>query len=404
MTDDGKGKRTRVLYVDTSLGFGGAVKSLSLTLASLPTVDKIVLTSQDRDIIAMWFGGLKVLSFRRVLNYRNKDRINARLKPGATRWLARKAFALADLVETSRNSLRLAWIVRRHRIELIHLNNGFVPAEALGAAMITRTPLVVHMRTIAEAPVSGSWMRHTAHVIAVSSGVADSLDEHQIVPRATTVVHDPVDIAHVESYSASRERIRSELKIADDHIAVGVFGRVIRWKGQLEFTKAMIEAMRRNPKLRAVIVGDEADGSTKYFASIKQCIEDSGLQAGFILAGYRSNVEEFYAAMDIVVHASVFPEPFGMVVPEAMAARRAVIASDAGGPRDIIENGVNGILVPPGDVNALANAVTKLAADQELRDRLATAGARSAARFSVESSANKVAEVYSTVLNRGHLG
>jgi glycosyltransferase involved in cell wall biosynthesis len=225
------------------------------------------------------------------------------------------------------------------------------------------------------------------------------MNEHRILPRATTVIHDPVDIAHVESHMASRERIRSELGISDDQIAVGVFGRVIRWKGQLEFTKAMIEAIRINPKLRAVIVGDESDGSTRYFASIRQCIEDSGLQQAFILTGYRSNVEEFYAAMDIVVHSSVFPEPFGMVVPEAMAARRPVIASDAGGPRDIIENGVNGILVPPGDVTALADAVTKLAADEGLRKRLGEAGSRNASRFSVAASANRVAEVYSTVLS-----
>jgi len=388
----------RVLYVDNSIGFGGAVKSLSLTLSALPSIDKLVLTSQDPDIVRMWFAGLKVLSFRRVLNYRSKDRLVGALEPRLLKWVARKGFAVADIFETWKNSVRLAWIIRTRRIQLIHLNNGFVPREALGAAILTGVPLIVHVRGIAEAPVSASWIRHTSHVIAVSSAVADSMSEHGIIPRSMTVVHDPVDVARVASFATGRERVRAELGIKPDEIAVGVFGRVIRWKGQLEFTNAMIEAIRKNPHLRAVIVGDEADGGEKYFATIKQRIRASGVAHAFVLAGYRANVEEFYAAMDIVAHVSVFPEPFGMVIPEAMAARRAVIASDAGGPRDIVRNGISGLLVPPGDVGALAEAVTSLAADPALRERIALAGAVDAARFSIDANAQKVGAIYSAVL------
>jgi glycosyltransferase involved in cell wall biosynthesis len=396
--DPAPSRPIRVLYVDNSLGFGGAVKSLSLTLSALPSIEKFVLTSQDSDIVRMWFSGHRVLRFRRVFNYRNKDRIVGAIKSRPLKWAARKGFAFADLIETGRNSVRLAWIIRRNRIDLIHLNNGFVPREALGAAAIAGVPLIVHMRGIAEAGVSGSWLRNTSHVIAVSQAVVDSMRQHGIVPRAVTVIHDPVDLARVAGFSSARARMRGELGLHDRDIAVGIFGRVIRWKGQLEFTKAMIVAIRGNERLRAVIVGDEADGSAKYFTAIKDCIREAGLEQSFILAGYRANVEEFYAAVDIVAHASVFPEPFGMVVPEAMAARRPVIASDAGGPREIIENGVNGILVPLGDVDALAGAVTKLAADEGLRNRIADAGRRDAGRFSVATNARAVVAVYSAVL------
>jgi glycosyltransferase involved in cell wall biosynthesis len=388
----------RVLYVDNSLGFGGAVKSLSLTLGALGSVEKFVLTSQDAEIIRMWFSGHHVLRFRRVFNYRNKDRVVAAIKSRPLKWAARKGFALADLMEVGRNSVRLAWIIRRNRIDLVHLNNGFVPNEALGAVALAGVPLIVHMRGIAEAGVGDSWLRKTSHVIAVSEAVVDSMRAHGIVPRGVTVVHDPVDVARVAKFASARARIRSELGLNDSDIAVGIFGRVIRWKGQLEFTKAMILAIRANERVRAVIVGDEADGSARYFTAIKDCIREAGLERSFILAGYRANVEEFYAAVDIVAHASVFPEPFGMVVPEAMAARRPVIASDAGGPREIIDNGVNGILVPPGDIDALAAAVTKLAGDGGLRSRIADAGSRNAERFSVASNARAVASVYDAVL------
>src|SRR3954447_4994812 len=126
----------RVLYVDNSLGFGGAVKSLSLTLTALPSIEKFVLTSQDSDIVRMWFAGHRVLRFRRVFNYRNKDRVLAGITSRPLKWAARKGFALADLMETGRNSIRIAWIIRKNRIDLIHLNNGFVPREALGGAAL----------------------------------------------------------------------------------------------------------------------------------------------------------------------------------------------------------------------------------------------------------------------------
>ncbi len=396
--DLGRHRPLRVLYVDNSLGFGGAVKSLSLTLSALSSIEKFVLTSQDSDIVRMWFAGYRVLRFRRVFNYRNKDRLLAAIKWRSLKWGARKGFALADLMETGRNSIRLAWIIRRNRIDLVHLNNGFVPREALGAAVLAGVPLIVHMRGIAESGVSGAWLRNTSHVIAVSQAVVDSMRQHGIVPRAVTVIHDPVDLPRVAGFASARGRIRGEIGLREQDIAVGIFGRVIRWKGQLEFTRAMIVAIRANERLRAVIVGDEADGTAKYLNAIKDCIREAGLERSFILAGYRANVEEFYAAVDIVAHASVFPEPFGMVVPEAMAARRPVIASDAGGPREIIDDGVDGILVPPGDVEALAGAVTKLAADERLRNRIADAGARNAERFSVGSNARAVAAVYSAVL------
>jgi glycosyltransferase involved in cell wall biosynthesis len=393
--------RTRLLYVESSLGFGGAVKSLSLTLSALPQIQKFVFTSQDREIVRMWFPNLPVSSFRRLINYRNRDRLAAESRHRVLRWAALKGFAAADGLVVIKNSLRLIWFLRHHQIDIVHLNNGFLPAEALLAARLTGIPCVVHLRDFQRERVSTSSIRAVAFVIAVSGAVAESLSGSDITALKVATIHDPVDIERVESAAVARDRIRNQCGISRDEIAVGIFGRVIPWKGQHTFVQAMINAIRANKRLRAVVVGDESDGHRSYFDTIRETIRDAGMEDAFILAGYHANVDEYYAAMDIVVHASVTPEPFGMVVPEAMAAGCAVIAADAGGPREVVEHGIDGLLVPPGDVDALSRAVLSLASDSTLRYKMAAAGKQKArARFGIGAGAAKIADIYAAILSR----
>jgi glycosyltransferase involved in cell wall biosynthesis len=400
-----KSAHLRVLYVDYSLGFGGAIKSLALTLRELPSVEKFIFTSQDPELVETWFSGMRVFSFRRLVNYRTIEKIRARLQLPALQLIALKLAAGVDMLVIAKNLGRLIWFLRRHRIDIVHLNNGFLPQEALLATRVLRIPCVVHLRDFqldARGPASIA-ARDGTEVITVSDAVAASLDNTPIPASKRTTIHDPVDLQLMEHASGARQRVRKELGLGDQDIAVGIFGRVIPWKGQLEFVKALTIVMRTAPGVIAVIVGDESDGGLGYIRQVHTAIESSGLSERFISTGYQKSVEDYYAAMDIVVHASVTPEPFGMVVPEAMAAGCAVIAADAGGPREVIDNETDGLLTPPGDIQALSDAVLRLASDQALRARIADLGKRKAlARFGIAESARRVADVYVKVLTGKH--
>jgi glycosyltransferase involved in cell wall biosynthesis len=394
---------TRVLYVDYSLGFGGAIKSLALTLRELPSVSKLVLTSQDAQLVRTWLPDLPVRSFRRLVNYRTKERLAARVRPAALRWMLLKAIAVADLVVSYVHCVRLLWLLRCRSVDLVHLNNGFTPSEALLAARIAGVPCIVHLRDYQHDPrtLRRGNTRGVAHVIAVSDAVGRSLDGTPILPSAITTVYDPVDIGLADSAATARDRVRRECGLPRGAIAVGIFGRVIPWKGQLEFVRAVGAAMRSDPAIHAVIVGDQSDGARAYVDVVRRAIRESGVEERFVLAGYRENVEEYYAAMDVVVHASITPEPFGMVVTEAMAAGRPVIAADAGGPREVVEHGVDGLLVPPRDVEMMRQAILTLAGDPAARARMGAAGRRKTLRrFGTHESAARVAEVYAGVLAR----
>jgi glycosyltransferase involved in cell wall biosynthesis len=134
---------------------------------------------------------------------------------------------------------------------------------------------------------------------------------------------------------------------------------------------------------------------------VRRLIDSSPYRDRFILPGYLEDVEASYHAIDIVVHASIEPEPFGMVVPEGMAARKAVIAAAAGGPVEVIIDGQDGLLVPPGDIAALKNAIIELAADPERRRRFGENGyAKVRQGFTIAAAAAQLAAVYGA-LGRG---
>jgi glycosyltransferase involved in cell wall biosynthesis len=214
-----------------------------------------------------------------------------------------------------------------------------------------------------------------------------------------------VDVDAVAAAAGERERVRRAWGMREDEVAVALFGRVVPWKGQLQFARAMAKAMQADPRIRAVLVGDGGDGGAAHLEAVRAEVRASGLEARWTFAGYRADVEACYAAADVVVHASITPEPFGMVVPEAMAAGRPVIAADAGGPAEVVEHGVHGLRVPPGDVDALADAVLALAGDPALRAAMGELGrAHARTRFRVEHGARAVAGVYARVLGRAAAG
>ncbi len=124
---------------------------------------------------------------------------------------------------------------------------------------------------------------------------------------------------------------------------------------------------------QAVLVGSAMFGEDDYEAELRRQVERLGLVDRVRFAGFVEDVGSELDEADCVVHASVIAEPFGQVVVEAMAAGRAVIASDLGGPREVVTDGVDGLLCPPDDPAALAERLVRLARDPELRAALGRA-------------------------------
>lgn len=179
---------------------------------------------------------------------------------------------------------------------------------------------------------------------------------------------------------------RGELGVQDDEVLLGSFGRLQRWKGQDVFVAAAAEVARARPKSRFVVVGGSVFGlEPEYFESLQRESAASGLADRLRFTGYRTDVPHLMAACDVICHTSRVPEPFGLVIVEAMALGRPVIATVGGGPSEIISDESDGILTPPEDPGALARAMIALIDDRDRRRALGTRGRELVrAQFSID--------------------
>jgi glycosyltransferase involved in cell wall biosynthesis len=179
----------------------------------------------------------------------------------------------------------------------------------------------------------------------------------------------------------------------------GMIGRIAPWKGQHVFVRAFARAFPDGPE-RAAIVGAPLFGADEdaYLDDLRALAERLGLNGRLELTGFRENVADELARLDVLVHASTEPEPFGQVVVEGMAAGLPVVAAAAGGPAEVIEDGVDGLLYPPGDARALAKTLRRLADDVPLRRRLGEAGRRKAAAYRPDAVAPRMLDLYREVL------
>jgi len=398
-------KQRTVLYVDTSIGFGGSSKSLALMMQGLPEIRKLMVTTQKPELVRALFSDIRTWSFRRLVNYQTRARLQEFLsrtpilRPFRTALL--KAYAAIDGIVTLVNTGRLWLLIKRHKVQIVHMNNGFGPTEAMLAARVARVPAIVHMRGIVSEGGAKNLPPYMRDLVVI--GVSDASCEELrgiIPPDRLLTIYNPVDTVEATKALCERERVRAELGVTDSDVLVGIFGRIVEWKGQQEFVLAMLKAMERTPNIVGVVVGDVSDGPVAYLDGVRSLIDASPFANRFILTGYRKDVARLYAAIDIAVHASTSPEPFGRVIPEAMAAGLPVIVTDAGGPREIVDHGINGIRVPPADVGKMADAIVELARDPVVRRQMGERGKQVVARrFTIERNAESVRNVYEALLS-----
>jgi glycosyltransferase involved in cell wall biosynthesis len=170
--------------------------------------------------------------------------------------------------------------------------------------------------------------------------------------------------------------LRRELGVPEQPVVIGIVGRLQPWKGQHHVIRAIASLLRRGHDVHGLVIGGAAFGlSPEYEPYLHALARDEGVADRLTFAGQLPDATHYLAAMDVLVNASQ-PEPYGLVLLEAMAAGLPTVAFAAGGPVDIVVDGVTGVLVPPGRSAALADGLEPLLLDATRRRTFGEAGRR----------------------------
>ncbi|HYM46354.1 MAG TPA: glycosyltransferase family 4 protein [Solirubrobacteraceae bacterium] len=307
------------------------------------------------------------------------------------------------LLSTLTYVARLALRLRRLQPDLVHTNSLKAGVYGSLAARAAGVPVIWHARDrIAEdylprpaVRLVRSLVRHLPDgVIANSAATLDTLGETGRSGRSALrcVIPDSVEAP-------------AHLRAPGSHggTTFGMLGRIAPWKGQDLFLRAFAAAFPGGTE-RAVIVGTAMFGEQAYERELPDLAARLGLAERVEFRGFREDVWQELESFDVLVHASVTPEPFGQVVLEGMAAGLAVIAPDEGGPATMIADGETGRLFRGRDSESLAAAMRALREDPAERERLGTAARRAVERYHPDAVAEQLQRVYDRVAREARRG
>jgi len=283
--------------------------------------------------------------------------------------------------------LRLRRLIRRRSVRLVHTNSGVIFSPAL-AARLAGVPHIWHVRESFREfgalwkPYSKYVTRFSHRVVAISRAVAEQF------PEATNVVviYDGIRIPWSGSEAdEARGHFRELYGLASTDLVVGCVGRIkFGRKGQEHLVRAASILERRGVRAKYLMVGTTSPGSEEHLPRLHRLIASEGVGDNFVFTGDLADPWPAYAAMDVLVLPSAQQEPFGLVVTEAMASARPVVATSPGGAAEQVVDGETGYLVPLGDELALVDRLATLLSDAALRQAMGLRGlARVREQFSL---------------------
>ena len=290
----------------------------------------------------------------------------------------------------------VAEITRRLRsaaIEIVHSHGVAAHIHAGLAARRLRRPAIYHVHDLFETSWSadGALQRFAlrvpaSRVIAISATVAASLERRVPSGKMQTILNG-VDTAIVEPANRAPAPL------------VVWCGRLQQWKGPHHFIAAAAIVRAQRPDARFAIVGGTLFGlEPDYRQLIERQVADAGLDSALMFTGHVDDARPWLRAANVVVHCADRPEPFGLVMAEAMMQERPVAAFRQGGAAEIVSDGETGRLVPPRDVPALAAAVLELLEDPARSQQMGARGRQRAERyFNADGMTEAVSGVYDAV-------
>jgi glycosyltransferase involved in cell wall biosynthesis len=399
-------KRVRVLFCENNTDgtIGGSYYSLLYLSENLDRrrFEPVIVFHRDHILIPRFRKAqltVHILNRPHPFRIRMLEKCGSRYRP----FLAplRLIQKVGNAVKFVGASMRWARFLRQQHIDLIHLNNSVTKNhDWMIAGLLTGTMCVTHERGINHSfsLLARLFARRLNAVMCISNAVRDCLLQHNVTSRNVHVVPNGLDPGLFVPERPT-EDVRAEYGISKDSPVIGIIGNLREWKGQEVVLRALPDILLMFPNLTCMLVGNAGEGDRQYERRLRALVAELAIEKHVIFTGYRQNVADILSSIDVPIHASILPEPFGRVLLEAMAMRKPVVASRDGGVMEIVVDGVTGFTFTPGDSEALADSVIKLLSNPRLRKEFGDAAfLRLTSHFHVSQNVEKTVAIYEALL------
>jgi Glycosyltransferase len=285
--------------------------------------------------------------------------------------LRRKNLSIKGFIQYARDFLKslifLKNIIKRKKIDIVYTNTAVVFSGGIIAKLLGKKS-IWHIREI----ISNRYERKVISIIvnmfsdiiiANSKATKNAISNNE---KKVKVIYNAIESKQI--------KLPDREKNIKDEIIIGMAGRINRWKGQKLFVDMAERVIKENFNVKFLIAGDVYRGESHILEDLKGYIDSKNLREKIILLGQVNDMNSFYNSLDIFILPSIQPEPFGLVVIEAMDRGIPVIATNHGGPVEIIDNGKNGYLVDYKDSLEMCQRVVQLINNEELRYEIGEKG------------------------------
>lgn len=269
-------------------------------------------------------------------------------------------------------SIHLARILRSHRIDVVVImQSKDMSIVTIAHWLYPYAKLVFYQEMqfgINKRDILHTWMySHLSLWITLTKKMKQEVIEHTRMPQERiSVIPIGTDMQRFDPRLYDQKTTRQRFDIPQAKLVIGVLGRIDPQKGQEEFIRAIPILLKHRTDLHFVIAGEETEGQPGFKRKLEDLSIELGIRNYIQFLPFTDAVPEFMSAIDIFVLPS-HAETFGFVLVEALAMGKAIVATNSGGVPEIITDGSTGLLVPPRDEQALADALLKLLKDQRLR-------------------------------------
>lgn len=301
-------------------------------------------------------------------------------------------------------------ILQKENINLVHSAYSWSHALILPAAISYGCDCIwMHHGPISDKKWQGFMPLLPSSLLLTNSHfMKEKLSKTWYFPQETSVVYYGLDTEEFAPDSISRQKFRNAFALKDFEIAVGIVGFIDTWKGQDIFLEAILQLHKMPIPIRAFIIGRPRTGLASerclaFATKLHRFVTENNLENEVTFTGHL-DIKDMGVmdGLDIVVHTSIEPEPFGMVLLEAMAKEKPIIASNEGGPREIITHQKDGLLIQPRSPEILAQAIKIICEDDILRIKLAEEARQTILnKFNPKITVNNLEKIYVGITKNG---